>query len=1115
MSDYGDDGSTNTNIPSWIALPSPKALLDRTTKFVLNAAHGKSRSLIPTNDDTIQRTIEFGETGIIDWDEEEDEPDTEDIRDDGGDLAEEQDEEVFGGLSLGRKSTLMVLESEILQGKWNDYAIETREKDIDAGDYNSDRSVTPPGMMRVRRIKTVLPPRKRIPICGYSHTNQKSFGVVVSDRSRRIPLISLPSRVIARILELLPVPEMLDLLNSCRVIRRVMHRHEPGTNLSRDTVGSEAYTVAGIRVWRVLIQRMGWRIWYERIRGREKKQRVSVPRSHRQMMMEICGVEDEDELMDILTVEPDLLFKALYDNLYTDYIAFRSLDNTAPQLLWHQDTDSVSGQNIRMRSPEQVAERLDQLQWFGRGGFTHDSDLINRRIVIVTDKYEYTYRDKFKKAFLQADCSLMCIYARVLEHIREGRGCIRLLVDSHPLFGRNQEVIGPGSPYAGVLEASNKTVDSYTFGQFLDGMQVLVKEYSRVVSMALPAPRLPTSTLYCFVRTMFTNDGLALVTLKNLYSHLQSIPVATADSIAVPGMRVVPDEATKDVLYLSVVADVVALLLNAADEWAEMTPVAIPVELGRRCVFSAFEDVISDYVVLERRIIERSYDEGLSRWISKSRSTDPHRDAPPNLAAIESRRRDSISSVRSGNLAHHARSNNTSDSIKLVNFRQRQQQMDEYKVRVLKVLETKLKINLPPEILNNEDKSVDQTEHTEQTEVGDDGELNNNGAVNFSAKADMCLNMVLTNREAMDRLAVFAEAPPDMRLRKLAQDAIESVFCILLQSIGNHVRPAFSKIVAELKDLEHSAMVVMVSQVTRSQGRHGVLGTTTAATGGSSASSPITVSSSLTTNTTSAPTAIYSAQRVQAEKELREKFASAELRFLELIHLSDLVVQMIEIYYKKDLCGFVSETDFLNICNQEKKALEHAVDDSVAIGMDSVIEIILRQTQHILDTEQQTQDYHPDSNVSLTLTPTLACTRAVQFLGESTAALQSMTTQKQMRDVFLGEIGVRLFYVLLENIKRFQITEPGGFQLIADLNLYYDWATSNVDPDTLRFFTALKDLANCFILAPRDLRGFLRDQYSRRTFDGVMRSEEVYDVVACRADYKQIRTQVEGHCDFM
>ncbi|KAI8323010.1 hypothetical protein GQ54DRAFT_259034 [Martensiomyces pterosporus] len=261
--------------------------------------------------------------------------------------------------------------------------------------------------------------------------------------------------------------------------------------------------------------------------------------------------------------------------------------------------------------------------------------------------------------------------------------------------------------------------------------------------------------------------------------------------------------------------------------------------------------------------------------------------------------------------------------------------------------------------------------------------------------------------------------------------------------------------------------------------------------------------------------AVYTAQRIQAEKELREKFTSVELRFFELIHLCDLAVQMLEIYYKKDMCMFIVETDFLNTCNQEKKALEHAIDDNVAVGMDCVIEIILRQTQHILDTEQQPSDYHPDSNVSLTLTPTLACTRAAQFLSESTEVIRCMTTQKQMREVFLGEIGARLFNVLLDHIKRFQITEPGGFQLIADLNLYYDWAESNVDPETLRFFTALKDLANCFILAPRDLRGFLRDQYSRRTFDGVMRSEEVYDVVACRADYRQIRTQVEGHCDFM
>ncbi|KAJ2546290.1 hypothetical protein GGH95_006885, partial [Coemansia sp. RSA 1836] len=72
MSDGDDDpGSPGRLTPSWLAMPSPRALLDRTTKFVLNAAHGKSRSLIPTTDNTLT-TSRFDETGIVDWDDDND-----------------------------------------------------------------------------------------------------------------------------------------------------------------------------------------------------------------------------------------------------------------------------------------------------------------------------------------------------------------------------------------------------------------------------------------------------------------------------------------------------------------------------------------------------------------------------------------------------------------------------------------------------------------------------------------------------------------------------------------------------------------------------------------------------------------------------------------------------------------------------------------------------------------------------------------------------------------------------------------------------------------------------------------------------------------------------------
>ncbi|KAJ2884414.1 F-box protein: endocytic membrane traffic, recycling ReCYcling 1 [Coemansia aciculifera] len=1178
MSD-GDEDAVNSGrlTPSWLAMPSPRALLDRTTKFVLNAAHGKSRSLIPTTDNSMT-TSRFDGTGIVDWDDNDGDVSDEGSHKDNDDDVDDDDVATSlapaGENCVWRRTsrdTALVLEHDVLRGYWNAYQLTASDPlGRDDGGYDSARSATPPGMLRIHTTNTnkarrrqrqrqqQQPPRHRTPFRSTATTSlarasaepnsadelqsiagngegfpsEHQVAVVSSPRqanaqSRRakISFLSLPHVVICRIFEYLPVPEMLELLNSCRLLRRVMHKNEPSTHAAGEA-GEAAYTPAGIRVWRAMIQRMGWVSWQERARGRERRKRLSLPKSHARLLRQLCGVEDEKELVDIMGSEPDLLFKAIYDNLYSDYAAFRSLEHRAPAFLW--DTPSQAEvekdpTHVQLRSSAEVAGRLDQLQWFGRGQFTYDAAIINRRLAIAADKFEAAFCSRFKQAFISGDCAGMREAAEVLEHIREGRGCIRILVDSHPLF--NCDGALRGSRYAQVLMASDCATDSHSFGVFLEGLQGLIEEHARVSALALPPPTLPASALYCFVQALFGANGVALSTLQKLYAYLRAIPVLSESgssfSYILPqqhapaSLVVVPDEATKDVLYLTTVADVVALLLVASDKWAVMRPVALSSALGRRCVFSAFDDVIGDYVQLERRVIERAYSEELSQWIVKSKSDgsgDSHQKPASTTSTLPAAdrvpNRDSLSSIRS-----HAPSAQE-PTIRLVNFHQRLEQMEEYKLRVLRVLEAKLGISLlpEPEGLKAEDKPVPGPVARRRSSglAVDIHRRTTVGSVLRSSpiSIDLCLNMVLTNRDAINRLSVFAEAPPDMRLRKLAQEAIESVFCVLLQSIGNHIRPAFTRIVAELKQLEQTAMIAIVSQEHhRSQGRHA-----TTSSGGAPGDHASTASH---VSTTGGGGSAYSAQLIQAEKELREKFTAVELRFFELIHLCDLAVQMLEIYYKKDMCAFINESDFLNICNQEKKALEHAIDDNVAVGMDCVIEIILRQTQHILDTEQHSSDYHPDSNMSLTLTPTMACARAVQFLSESTAVLQCMTTQKQMRDVFLGEIGVRLFNVLLDNIKRFQITEPGGFQLIADLNLYYDWAVAIVDPETLRFFTALKDLANCFILAPKDLRGFLRDQYSRHTFDGVMRSEEVYDVVACRADYRAIRSQVEGHCDFM
>ncbi|KAJ1954231.1 hypothetical protein GGI12_005840, partial [Dipsacomyces acuminosporus] len=461
----------------------------------------------------------------------------------------------------------------------------------------------------------------------------------------------------------------------------------------------------------------------------------------------------------------------------------------------------------------------------------------------------------------------------------------------------------------------DKVIDSHTFHAFLGDLQLMIEEHSRVVSLVLPPPTLPVSALYCFIKALFETSGVALSTLRKLYAHLRSIPVASApnspqtdhyhhhqqhqhqqyiDGLFGRNSVVVPDEATKDILYLTTVADAVSQLLTAADNWSTMAPVAIPVELGKRCVFSAFDDVIDDYVQLERRIIERAYDAELDQWFAKVRLDPMHASAASavggshggDASLADRQRRDSVASARGPGFG-------VLESIRLVNFRQRVRQMDEYKLRVLRILEEKLNINLPPEALgietkqdgdmdvsnageleqpaeiqkdedgrNNKDLVATKDEEEKQPgeDLGSTESLQLNKALpatpeqqqrqvaenRLAAKdsssnkpqrealkrtivgdmmwsspisIDMCLNMVVTNRDAVDRLSVFAEAPPDMRIQRLAQEAIETMFCILLQSVGNHVRPAFTKTIAELRQLEHSAMVVMVPNEQRAQKR--------------------------------------------------------------------------------------------------------------------------------------------------------------------------------------------------------------------------------------------------------------------------------------------------------
>lgn len=97
--------------------------------------------------------------------------------------------------------------------------------------------------------------------------------------------------------------------------------------------------------------------------------------------------------------------------------------------------------------------------------------------------------------------------------------------------------------------------------------------------------------------------------------------------------------------------------------------------------------------------------------------------------------------------------------------------------------------------------------------------------------------------------------------------------------------------------------------------------------------------------------------------------------------------------------------------------------------------------------------------------------------------------------------------MLLKTLKQSIVSIAGGFQVIADLNLYTSFVSSLKVPNVQPYFTALKMAANVFIIdSPKDLGSMARDL---DRYEGTLRIEDIMEMVKCRTDWKRIEREVE------
>ncbi|KAJ3080943.1 F-box protein: endocytic membrane traffic, recycling ReCYcling 1 [Rhizoclosmatium hyalinum] len=319
------------------------------------------------------------------------------------------------------------------------------------------------------------------------------------------------------------------------------------------------------------------------------------------------------------------------------------------------------------------------------------------------------------------------------------------------------------------------------------------------------------------------------------------------------------------------------------------------------------------------------------------------------------------------------------------------------------------------------------------------------GSLGSLVSLELCLNLMHMSKESLGRVLVITAAIDYTQLKANAG----RVFVKLLEAIGEgHMNPAFSSAIARLESAK--------------------------------------------------PVDNWSEKAVNIES----------LQFFELVHIADLVHQMLDVYFAEDVRPWIDENDFLSDVMIEKKKFDRSSDDNVAHGMDKAIQVLIEQVDHILDTTQLPTDYNPtNENHVYDFKPTKACLDVIACLNAHTRLLNGVTN-KDTLELFFGEVGVRLFNVICKNLKKRQVSPSGALQLICDMNKYHEWATTLRVASVPRLFLVLKELGALFMADGGDeLRNLVHDT---ERYQGALPVEEIYELLASRTDYKKIQKFVEA-----
>ncbi|AGO10869.1 AaceriAFR644Cp [[Ashbya] aceris (nom. inval.)] len=246
-----------------------------------------------------------------------------------------------------------------------------------------------------------------------------------------------------------------------------------------------------------------------------------------------------------------------------------------------------------------------------------------------------------------------------------------------------------------------------------------------------------------------------------------------------------------------------------------------------------------------------------------------------------------------------------------------------------------------------------------------------------------------------------------------------------------------------------------------------------------------------------------------AERELEPL-----IKFVELINIADIILQMVTIFYNNELVGknVVSRhNDFLNAVVHEKRAFETALDDFVAEGLNIGINKLMDEIVFVFGSNQLPDDFNPEAGsvMKREIKPS-KCARMIVELLSNHCFLLTGATDKGTIDVFQQEVGERFFNEVVKNIKKNIISTEGAIFLICDLNYYYDFIANKLrQKQIVPLFAGLKAVGQIFLVSNKDSKELGKMICDVGKFQGIFTQEEIYEFVQRRADWSRVRKDVE------